>query len=132
MNTSNTSFKRSKKKVHSSSLTCSYPDQKYNLLLLTLIKTMSAASSATLVPDPIAIPTLAWANAGESLRPSPTKATTGLPLAAGSASPKPRPARIIRRGRRITEELKKLPLVYSNCCTMSFPWLTHIFTSINN
>ena len=42
---------------------------------LTLIKTTSAASMATSVPVPIAIPTLAIARAGESLIPSPTIAT---------------------------------------------------------
>lgn len=42
---------------------------------LTLMRTTSAASIATSVPVPIAIPTLAIASAGESLIPSPTMAT---------------------------------------------------------
>ena len=42
---------------------------------VTLIKTTSAASTATSVPVPIAIPTWACARAGESLTPSPTIAT---------------------------------------------------------
>jgi len=41
----------------------------------TLIRTISAASTATSVPVPIAMPMLAWARAGESLTPSPTMAT---------------------------------------------------------
>ena len=41
----------------------------------TLMSTISAASTATSVPVPIAIPTSAWARAGESLTPSPTMAT---------------------------------------------------------
>lgn len=38
-------------------------------------RTMSADSMATSVPAPIAIPTWAWARAGESLIPSPTNKT---------------------------------------------------------
>ena len=41
----------------------------------TLISTMSAASTATSVPVPIATPMSAWASAGESFTPSPTIAT---------------------------------------------------------
>lgn len=41
----------------------------------TLIRTTSAASTATSVPVPMAMPTSAWARAGESLTPSPTIAT---------------------------------------------------------
>ena len=44
-------------------------------LVLTLISTTSAASIATSVPVPMAIPTSAMARAGESLTPSPTMAT---------------------------------------------------------
>ena len=39
------------------------------------ISTMSADSIATSVPEPMAIPTSAWASAGASLIPSPTIAT---------------------------------------------------------
>ena len=42
---------------------------------LTLIRTTLAASTATSVPVPIAIPMSAWARAGESFTPSPTMAT---------------------------------------------------------
>lgn len=42
---------------------------------LTLIKTTSAASMATSVPVPMAMPTSAMARAGESFTPSPTMAT---------------------------------------------------------
>ena len=42
---------------------------------LTLMRTISAASTATSVPEPMAIPTSAWARAGESLTPSPIMAT---------------------------------------------------------
>lgn len=42
---------------------------------LTLINTTSAASIATSVPVPMAMPTSAMASAGESLMPSPTMAT---------------------------------------------------------
>ena len=45
------------------------------VLQLTLMRTTSAASKATSVPEPIAIPMSAWAKAGESLTPSPTIAT---------------------------------------------------------
>ncbi|OLS14112.1 MAG: hypothetical protein RBG13Loki_2290 [Promethearchaeota archaeon CR_4] len=38
-------------------------------------RTISPVSIATSVPDPTAIPTLAWARAGASLMPSPTIAT---------------------------------------------------------
>ena len=44
---------------------------------------MSAASMATSVPVPMAMPTSAWASAGASLMPSPTMATT-LPPACSS------------------------------------------------
>lgn len=44
--------------------------------ILTLISTTSAASMATSVPVPMAMPTSAMARAGESLTPSPTMATT--------------------------------------------------------
>ena len=40
------------------------------------ISVTSAASMATSVPEPIAMPTSAWASAGASLMPSPTMATT--------------------------------------------------------
>ena len=43
--------------------------------LVTLINTTSAASTATSVPVPMAIPTWDWASAGESFTPSPTMAT---------------------------------------------------------
>jgi len=39
------------------------------------MRTMSAASIATSVPEDIAIPTFAVASAGESFMPSPTMAT---------------------------------------------------------
>lgn len=42
---------------------------------LTLMRTTSAASMATSVPVPMAMPTSARAKAGESLTPSPTMAT---------------------------------------------------------
>ena len=44
-------------------------------MIQTLISTISAASTATSVPVLIAMPTLAWASAGESFTPSPTIAT---------------------------------------------------------
>ena len=40
------------------------------------IKVTSAASMATSVPEPMAMPTSAWARAGASLMPSPTMATS--------------------------------------------------------
>mmetsp|Transcript_70492 Transcript_70492/g.168834 ORF Transcript_70492/g.168834 Transcript_70492/m.168834 type:complete len:203 (-) Transcript_70492:2395-3003(-) len=43
-------------------------------------RAISAASTATCAPTPIAMPTLACAKAGESFIPSPTKHTTDLPL----------------------------------------------------
>ena len=46
-----------------------------HLVQLTLIRTTLAASTATSVPVPIAIPMSAWARAGESFTPSPTMAT---------------------------------------------------------
>ena len=49
-------------------------------VVLTRIRTTSAASIATSVPVPIAIPTSALASAGESLTPSPTIATFLLPF----------------------------------------------------
>lgn len=49
-------------------------------VVLTRIRTTSAASMATSVPVPIAIPTSALASAGESLTPSPTIATFLLPF----------------------------------------------------
>ena len=42
---------------------------------LTLMRTTSAASMATSVPVPMAMPTSACARAGESFTPSPTMAT---------------------------------------------------------
>ena len=42
---------------------------------LTRMRTTSAASTATSVPDAIAMPMSAWARAGESFTPSPTIAT---------------------------------------------------------
>ena len=42
---------------------------------LTLMRTTSAASMATSVPVPMAMPTSARARAGESFTPSPTMAT---------------------------------------------------------
>lgn len=48
--------------------------------MLTRIRTTSAASMATSVPVPIAIPTSALASAGESLTPSPTIATFFFPF----------------------------------------------------
>ena len=47
------------------------------------IKTISALSIAISVPLPIAIPTSAWASAGESFTPSPT-ITTFLPCSCKS------------------------------------------------
>ena len=45
---------------------------------------MSAASTATSVPEASAMPTSAWASAGASLMPSPTIATTcAAPLQPG-------------------------------------------------
>lgn len=49
----------------------------------TRIRTMSAASMATSVPVPMAMPTSARARAGESLTPSPTMATRS-PLSCSS------------------------------------------------
>ncbi len=46
---------------------------------LSFINTISPLSMATSVPLPMAMPTSAWARAGASLMPSPTKATL-LPL----------------------------------------------------
>eukprot|EP00982_Pelagococcus_subviridis_P012492 31176-Pelagococcus_subviridis.AAC.43 len=51
------------------------------------MRTKSAASIAMSVPAPIAIPTSAAANAGASLIPSPTIATTGAARRATSTVP---------------------------------------------